>query len=189
MHAILKIMTTILYIPGLGGRYDGLRRLLLRVWVVWGVRTVFVPITWYDGGDFESKYKQVAQAIRQVGHARAVIVGESAGASLALHAAADPSLQIRKVVTVCGVTRRNTPINPMLRRRAPALDNATRMLPETYGVPVVSLRAVVDHVVGRRFSTAPGASSHTIWSVGHLSTILLCLTVLAPYLIYHARRP
>jgi len=117
-----------------------------------------------------------------------VLVGESAGATLALHAAArHPDL--RRVITLCGVARRNTPIAARLRRKAPALDTAVATLPEQFVAPVVSLRAAVDHVVGARYSSAVGAETRVIWSIGHLLTISLCLTLLSPYLIRQCLRP
>lgn len=181
-------MTTILYIPGLGDGYDRFRRSVLRAWVLYGVRAKLVPITWYDGDDFETKYRLVTQAVARAATDRVVLIGESAGATLALHAAADPQLRIAKVITLCGVTRRTTPISPYLRRRAPALDHAVRHLPEAYRTPIISLRATFDHVVGRRSSIAVGATERVIWSVGHLFTIMLCLTLLAPYVVHMARR-
>ena len=181
-------MTTILYIPGLGDGYDRFRRGALRLWMLYGVRAKLVPITWYDGGDFETKYRLVTQAVTQTATGRVVVIGESAGATLALHAAADPQLRITKVITLCGVTRRTTPISPYLRRRAPALDDAVRHLPEGFKTPIISLRAVFDHVVGRRSSVAIGATEHVVWSVGHLFTIMLCLTLLAPFLVRLARQ-
>lgn len=179
--------TTVLYIPGLGDGYDHFRCTALRFWSLFGVQAVLVPITWYDGADFDAKYQRITQAVKGAQPGRVVLIGESAGATLALHAAADAGLPIDSIITLCGVARRATPISSRIRRRAPALDQAVRTIPEAYRVPVLSLRAMVDHVVGRRSSTAVGADSKTIWSVGHLTTILLCLTILAPYMSKLAR--
>src|SRR3546814_5836495 len=54
---------------------------------------------------------------------RIVLVGESAGASLALHTAAVDT-RVSKVITLCGVAVPTTPVSARLRRKAPALDQA-----------------------------------------------------------------
>lgn len=180
----------ILYIPGLGDGYDRFRRLSLGMWRLFGVDARLVPITWYDGGDFDAKYALVETAIRNVRaqNRPVVLVGESAGATLVLHAAArHPDL--KRVVTLCGVATPTTPIAARLRRKAPALDTAVTTLPAQFAAPVVSLRAAVDHVVGSRYSSAAGAETQVVWSVGHLLTISLCLTVYSPYLVRLCSRP
>lgn len=172
--------TTILYIPGLGDRYDSFRRLALRSWKLWGVDARLIPITWYDGGSMESKLKRISDVIDTLEHnARVVLIGESAGASLALHVGANDS-RVTRVVTLCGVARPDTPVSSYLRRRAPALNEGVDGLKESYDVDIYSVRAAIDGVVGKKYSVVKGAKEHIIWSIGHLTTIALCLTILAP---------
>lgn len=182
--------THIIYIPGLGDYYDGFRRLSLRCWRLWGVTTEHVPITWYDGGDLESKIMLVQDAVTKAKRedVKIVLIGESAGASLALHMAARDA-GVEKVITLCGVTRRSTPISQHLRKRAPALHAAVQTIPDKLQIPIDSVRAVVDGTVGKRYSVAVGAKAHVIWSVGHLTTIALCLTLLAPLMASIAKKP
>jgi pimeloyl-ACP methyl ester carboxylesterase len=180
--------TTVLYIPGLGDRYDGFRRWALRSWKLWGVDARLVPITWYDGGSMTSKLGRISDAIGQVSDdRRLVLIGESAGASLALHAGAKDS-RVTRVITLCGVARPDTPVSAYLRRRAPALNEGVNDLKESYGMDVHSVRAAADGVVGKRYSVIRGAKEHVIWSVGHLTTISLCLTVLAPIISAIAKK-
>jgi pimeloyl-ACP methyl ester carboxylesterase len=181
--------TTILYIPGLGDHYDGFRKKAVAKWKLPGVRAELVSIVWYDGASFEEKMRRITTAIDRVAPKsdRIVLIGESAGGTLALHAAGI-DLRVSKVITLCGVTRRNTPISNYLRRRAPALDTAVGTIPEELEVPVESIRAVSDSVVGKRYSVAPNAKEHVLWSIGHFMTIMLCLTVLAPYVMRIAKR-
>jgi len=171
--------THVIYIPGLGDRYDRFRVWALKSWKLWGVSTQHVPMVWYDGASMSAKLVRITTAI---GHApegsRIVLIGESAGATLALKASAAP--RVARVITLCGVARPDTPVSAYLRRRAPALDNGVRNLAESYAIDVHSVRAAADGVVGRRFSVLEGASEHVIWSVGHLTTIALCLTIYAP---------
>ncbi len=182
------MQTTIIYIPGLGDRYDTFRAFALQFWKLWGVQASLVPIKWYDGESLESKLARVTAAIDQVPPGQTIVlVGESAGASLALHASARHE-RISGVITLCGVTRNFTPISSYLRKRAPALDEAVNTLPNDFNVDVHSLRAVIDGVVGSKYSSTSNATRHIIWSVGHLSTIFLCLTVYAPIITTIAKK-
>lgn len=137
----------------------------------------------------ESKLDRITAAINQVpDNSRIVLIGESAGASLALHVAAnDP--RVARVITLCGVASPDTPVSGYLRRRAPALSEAVDSLNESYDTDVHSVRAIVDGVVAKRYSVVRGANEHVIWSIGHLTTIALCLTVLAPIISAIAKKP
>ena len=78
--------TSIVYIPGLGSRYNSVRMFALKFWAVYGVSTTLIPLDWYDGDTIEGKLSKVQDAINQAGkRSRVVVVGESAGATLALH--------------------------------------------------------------------------------------------------------
>lgn len=180
--------TYVIYIPGLGDQYGHLRKLALKTWRLWGVTAIHQTITWYDGAGMESKLAKISAAIKQVptdGHV--VLVGESAGATLALHAATRDS-RVLRVITLCGVARPDTPIAPSLRKKAPALAEATDTLPISFKTDVHSVRAAVDPVVNKRYSSTEDATRHVIWSVGHLTTITLCLTVLAPIISVIAKK-
>lgn len=179
--------THIVYVPGLGDRYDPFRRACLRLWRLWGVSVEHVPITWYDGADFETKYRLVESAVARSKATNTVVIGESAGATLALHVGASHP-DVSRVITLCGVARPNTPISGYLRRRAPALNKGVDTLQESFDVDVHSVRAWMDGVVGRKYSVVDGAKEHVIWSVGHFSTIALCLTVFAPLIAAIAKK-
>lgn len=180
--------TYVIYIPGLGDTYDGFRRTVLGWWKLWGVIAVYVPITWYDGDDMASKLARINTAIGNVPKGnRIVVIGESAGATLALHVGqAHP--HVERIITLCGVARRQTPISSALRRRAPAIDEAVRTLPNTSGQDVHSIRAVFDATVNKRWSTATGATPHVMYTPGHRIAIIMCLTVLAPLIANIAKK-
>ena len=175
--------TYIIYIPGLGDRYAGFRATVLKWWNLWGVTAIHVPVIWFDGGSLESKLQKVRAAIDTVpANSRIVLVGESAGATLALHSAAENS-RVSGVITLCGVARPDTPVSGYLRRKAPALGHGVDSLTEGYGGEIHSVRAFIDGVVAKKFSVVKGSREHVIPSIGHISTIALCLTFLAPYII------
>lgn len=146
-----------------------------------------VKIDWYDGRDMDQKMSLIKTAIGRVNEgSRIVLIGESAGATLALHTSVADK-RVDHVITLCGVARPNTPISAGLRRRAPALDQAVNTLPEHFEVDVQSIRAAIDNVVRQKYSSVLGAKRRVIWFVGHLTTIMLCLTVLAPYVVHIAK--
>ena len=180
--------THIVYIPGLGNRYNGFRTFALGFWRIYGASAKLVPVDWYDDDSLEQKMNLVKEVISQANPgARVVVIGESAGATLALRAALFSN--VSRVITLCGVTQPNTPISPYLQKKAPALLQSTRQIPNTQGKDVHSLRAAVDSIVGKKYSTATGAKPHKIWILGHLTTIVICLTILAPLMVTIAKKP
>lgn len=182
-------MTYIIYIPGIGDQYGRFRSLALATWRLWGVRTKHQAITWYDGEGMAAKMLLIQKALDAAPkNAFIVLIGESAGATLALHTAAGDK-RVGRVITLCGVARPDTPIAATLRRKAPALHEAVTTLPNTFDVDVHSVRAKIDPVVGERYSSTTDATRHVIWMIGHLTTIVLCLTVLAPYMSAIAKKP
>ena len=127
----------------------------------------------------DQKLERISRAIDKVpAGERIVLIGESAGATLALQTATRDK-RVSKVITLCGVARPNTPIAGYLRRRAPALDEAVNTLPETFDTSIECIRAFNDSVVGKRYSVIRDAKEHVVWSVGHFITISLCLTILS----------
>lgn len=179
--------THIIYIPGLGSRYNSFRKLTLSLWRIYGVSATLIPFDWYDGSSFEQKIKEVEDIVGRLGaNSRIVIIGESAGASIALHAAQLPN--VRRVITLCGVAQPGTPISSYLQTKSPALLDATRSIPNTENYDVHSVRAVADSVVGKKYSSATGAKSHVIYTVGHFATIVICLTVLSLLMVTIAKK-
>jgi pimeloyl-ACP methyl ester carboxylesterase len=180
--------THIIYVPGLGDANDRLRAAALSVWWLWGTPATLIPITWDDGQDMDQKMALIQRAIDKIPKGkRIVLIGESAGATLALHTAAIDQ-RVAKVITLCGVARPDTPVSARLRQKAPALDQAVNTLPEHFDVEVQSVRAAIDNVIGSKYSSVAGSKRHVIWSIGHLFTITLCLTLLAPYMAHIAKR-
>lgn len=179
--------THIIYIPGLGDGYEWFRTRALSSWRLGGVEVTHIPMTWYDGRSMSAKLDKIMAAIDRVpSGCRVVLIGESAGATLALHAASQSKL-VYRVITVCGVVSRDTPISTQLQKRSPALAQATRTIPWPIQADTHTIRAYKDWVVNRQYSTRPEATVHTIWLIGHLLTIVACLTILMPLMITIAK--
>lgn len=177
----------IIYVPGLGDYYDAGRSFALKGWRLWGVRAKLLPIKWYGGGTYEQKLKLVTDAVRDAERKGfgVTLIGESAGASLALNAAAVlPG--IRKVILIAGVNSSKLPISPHFKVRSPSFAESARIVDSSItrldAAKVHTIKALVDPVVSPKYNAIPGATSHTFWSVGHLTTIALCLSVFSYFI-------
>lgn len=187
----------ILYIPGLGDGYDRLRSKALRTWSVFGIKTLLIPMVWFDGRPYEEKYQQASDIIIALlnSGARVSLVGESAGGSMAINLfAAHPG--VAHLITVAGVNMPSTPVAQKTLRKGPAFDESRRRLVET--LPTISpqrrrdiytLSALGDPIVRFHYSVIPGAHSRRVWAVGHLITITLCLTLFSGYIVHLAKKP
>ena len=77
--------SVVLYIPGLGDKYDGFRSFGMKIWQLFGINAQLVPIKWYDKETLDSKLKRIEKAINEIDNKYNItLVGESAGASIAL---------------------------------------------------------------------------------------------------------
>lgn len=178
----------IVYIPGLGDHYDAGRSIALKTWKIWGVKTKLVPMRWYDGGSFEEKERRVLEVICRIESAGYVVslIGESAGASMAINAAAKLP-RLHRLVTVSGVNDPSFPVSPVTLAKSPAFKESIERLHESllridsHRTHVV--RAWYDQVVSERHTAIAGAHSHRLFSFGHLTTITVCLTLFSGYIV------
>lgn len=188
---------TIFYIPGLGDNYDVYRQKALRLWSFFGVNAELLPMNWYAGGTYDDRFQYASQVITTAiaSGNRVALVGESAGASMAINLfAANPS--IAKIITVAGVNAAATPVAPRTLRRGPAFAESRQRISESLdGISpdrrrhIYTLSAWLDTVVRSNYSQISGAAhNYRVWSVGHLFTIAMCLTVLAGYIVHLAKR-
>lgn len=187
---------TIFYIPGLGDGYDKYRRRALKAWSFFGPDTVLMPMNWYAGGTYEERFAYASQLIaKAVGQGRRVaLVSESAGASMAINLFATHP-DIASLVTIAGVNATSTPVASHTLRRGPAfatskqyVDESLRQLSLVRRHHIYTLSAWSDNVVRSKYSQIADAHNYRIWSVGHLLTIALCLTLLAGYIVHLTKR-
>jgi hypothetical protein len=176
----------VIYIPGLGDKFDMFRRASLRLWAIWGVKTELVPMHWDSEKEFAPKLTRITTAIRSAkkrGYAVSVI-GESAGATMAINIGAKHELH--QIMTLCGVNNPKMHILPQTYKRAPAFKKAFGMMGQSFAtldlLRVQTVSAYVDKVISPRDSSIPGARNHRLFSFGHLFTVSLCLTFLSGYI-------
>jgi len=186
----------IIYIPGLGDRNDGIRAFFLKYWQIFGVRTQLVPMQWNDGASYDEKYDDVVRAIKaaQAEGFRVSLVGESAGASMAMNVfAKDTSLH--RIVSLSGVNSHRTPISPHLFAKSPAFEQSVSNLHQSQQRSVVdrkhqisSITALVDATVPVKVNKIKMVRSFRVPSIGHVPTILLCLSIYSFIIVYEAKR-
>ena len=184
----------VLYFPGLGDSYDSSRQWALHIWRLWGVETRLVPLKWYAGGSFDDKLSlakgMIEQALRE--DASVSLVGESAGASLVANVAGlYPDLH--KIVTIAGVNSSHLSISPIIQRRSPSFDESAKRVSkaflETDPQKIHTFYGFMDGSVPIAFSRVTGARSHRVLAIGHLLTIIVCLTILSPYIAKIIKHP
>jgi dienelactone hydrolase len=183
----------IIYISGLGDGYDVFRSFFLKGWRVFGVRSELVGMRWNNGETYEQKADRIKQALdtaRQKGY-RVSLVGESAGASIAMNVFADDQA-VHRFVSLCGVNTSKTPISPTVFKRKPAFHEAIRRLDAARDRAVSTklerisvVTSLKDPSVPVRTNLIPGAGHTVIWLVGHLTTIAFCLS-LGSYVVVRA---
>lgn len=180
----------IIYIPGLGDKYDGFRARALKFWRWSGASSELVSMNWASEPELDAKLRAVESAIaRAETDGKTVsLVGESGGGAIALLIAQNHS-SIHSVVTVCGVANEKIHIGPSFEARAKALPIAVKQLrTDQITSPIHNYYAAFDEVISSKHSRTPGAVHHKLWTVGHFVTILVCLTALAPVIIRTATR-
>ncbi len=174
--------SVVFYIPGLGDHYDSGRSFALKFWLIYGLKVKLLPVKWYNDGTYEQKLALVTTKAKEAidkGY-KVTLIGESAGASLAINAAAQlPDLH--KIILIAGVNSSKLFISPHIQRRSPSFAQSAKLvtpsLKKINPDKIHAIRGLVDAVVSPRFNTIPGARSYMVWSIGHLMTIVVCLTV------------
>jgi len=184
----------ILYISGLGDNYDRLRLRCLNWWKFKNVTVELVPMRW-ESGTFEQKLARIDTAINRAKGKKVVVIGESAGGSMAVHTYARRGGDVDKVMTLCGknthpekVSERYYVHHPSFRESMNQLNASLDSLTDKQRSQFVSIHPLYDPTVPVDETLLPGCKSVRLWSVGHLSTILLALTILSPIIVRVARK-
>jgi hypothetical protein len=184
----------IIYIPGFGEIYDAGRRTLLNSWRIFGATTEFVPMNWNNTETYEQKLQRVHLAIDKAAGKRIVLIGESAGGSIALPIYATRRHELHKVMTICGKNSRAANVAPRLYRKHIAFAAAMRHTDTVVGrLDKKQLRHLVvfyplfDEIIPYNETALPGSRVIRLVSVGHFLTILLSLTLFSGYIVRVAR--
>lgn len=191
----MKSRFHVIYIPGFGDWYDIGRRPLFRCWRLLGVTTEFVPMNWRSSESYKSKLERINSAIDRARGKRIILIGESAGASMAVAIHAKRYNELHKTLTVSGKNRHAATVAPRLYRQYVAFQDAMRTIDKT-GADLadearqnfVTLYPLYDDIIPKEDATIPGTRMVRLFSVGHFLTIFLCLTVFSWYVLRIAKK-
>ncbi len=176
-------MTHYVYIPGLGDHFTFLRQLALWRWRRQGVDVTLVPMHWSDKTeDYEQKYQRIMKVVSDSGSPEVILVGESAGAPLALLVLHRHAAKVVGIVTICGYNHGAADIIPYRRRRNPALypllkgvDSIVPQLTTSQRAAITTLFSTRDRTVTPDHSKIDGARQVELHTRGHMATIVKIL--------------
>lgn len=186
--------THILYLSGFGDKHDAKRLRALKLWRFRNATNELVPMRWEGKETFEQKIAKIDQAIDRAAGKQIVIIGESAGGSMAVHMYARRP-ELYKVMTICGKNSHPETVGEDYYRRSPAfrtsmerLNDSIDQLSDKQRQRFVSIHPFYDSVVPVRETLLPGCKRVRLWSVGHSLTIALALTIYSPLVVRTVRR-
>ena len=173
-------MRHFIYIPGLGDRYDGIRRLGLKLWPRKDVRVSHVPMNWLDPVEtLESKLERLKTFISAHPDHEVTLVGESAGGAMALVASHRFKDLVHETVTLCGMNRGIGSVSPTLfksnRAFFDAMVEAEKVISGLTSEDKSKLHIIyssADITVRPKNSLISGVTSHDLKTPGHAFAIL-----------------
>jgi pimeloyl-ACP methyl ester carboxylesterase len=185
----------IIYTPGLGDRYDPARRACLKLWRLYGARVTMVPMRWRSDETYADKRARVETLLGSESDEKVVLMGESAGGSVALALYAQYADSVAGAMTLCGKNTRSDNVASYLYTRNPAFRDSMRRaesvvdgLSQKQRQKFVSVVPWYDPTVPVQQTLIPGCQKMSLPAVGHLLSILAMLTIYAPLIVYRAKK-
>lgn len=178
-------MRHIIYIPGLGDKYDVVRKIGLKLWRRPGVRVSHLPMRWEDPQEtYEQKLVRLETLIEAYPDARVILVGESAGGSVTISATRRFKDVVDRSVTVCGMNYGASNVNPSLYSRNVAFrdamieaDRTVATLSKDERAKLLTIYSSMDFTVRPKNTLIDGVASRDLKVFGHMQAILLVLFV------------
>ncbi len=185
----------ILYLSGFGNNYDPFRLRWLKRWRFRGVTVELVPMQWEGNETFEQKIIRIDKGIDRAAGKRIVLLGESAGGSMAVHMYARRPDDLHKVLTLCGKNRYPETVSQTYYERSPAfrvsmerLNASIDLLSDEQCCDFVSIHPLYDPTVPVKETLLPSCRRVRLPVIGHALTIGLGLTLLAPVIVHAVRK-
>lgn len=176
-------MKHIIYIPGLGDRYDGIRQLGLRLWRRPNVAVSHVPMRWLDRDEtLDQKLDRIQAKIGLYPDSDVVLIGESAGGAASIVAMDRFQGTVTHLVTICGMNHGAAAVNPRLYEKNPAFKQAmheadsvvSRLSTETKA-KMFTVYSSQDFTVRPKNSRINGVEAVDLRIPGHMVAILAVL--------------
>lgn len=190
----MKQHTHVIYTPGLGDRYDLLRRACLWLWQLYGIRVTMVPMQWTSDESYADKRTRVEKILAGTISEKIVLMGESAGGSMALSLYAAHADVVAGAMTLCGKNTRSDNVSARIYTRNPAFRDsmlqaevAVETLNKQQRSKFVSVVPLYDSTVPVQQTLIPGCQKMTLPTAGHLLSIFAMLTLYAPLIVRRAK--
>lgn len=173
----------ILYIPGLGDRYDGVRRACLVLWRRPGVKVTLVPMRWADKTDsYDAKLERLHLAVEAARGEAVSLVGESAGGAVVIAALEKFGEQLDSAATICGMNQGAGNVGEHIYRRNPAFrqvmasaDIALKRFGDAQKDKLLIIYSSADFTVRPKDTVVNGAHTYDLKVPGHLVAIFTVL--------------
>lgn len=187
----------IIYIPGIGDHNDHGQKRILRTWIRSGIKAHYLEIGWADGEAFESKLKRTVKLVDELykQNGQISLVGVSAGAGAAINVYMKRPEKISGIVFVCGKILDTKHVNPRYYMKNPAFRQSLQLtqqnlekLTQKDKNKMLSLHAIYDNVVYTKYSKIQGVASRTLFSIFHVPTIFLAITIYQILIINFLKR-
>lgn len=149
-----------------------------------------VPMRWASNESYHDKLARVEEVMLGRADERIVLMGESAGGSVALTLYARHLKSVAGLATLCGKNTRPDTLSSGIYARNPAFRDsmhgaevAASELPAAARRRFVSVVPWYDPTVPVAETLIPGCRKMTVPAVGHLFSILAMLTLYAPFIV------
>lgn len=177
------IKTHYIYVPGLGDRFDVLRRFALKRWSNSAATATLVPMRWSSKSETaEQKYHRLQSVIQKSTGDRIIIVGESAGGPMALLAFSRLPDTVSGVITICGYNYGSADIRTHHRCNSPAFFATVKVTEKLIDEftsrmrrRIMTVYSTKDNVVDPRHTKIRGTHTIQLHTKGHFTTIARAL--------------
>lgn len=185
----------IIYLSGFGNKYDVWRLRLMKKWRFKNVTIELLPMRWEGRESFVQKVARVDQAIDRASGKRIVLLGESAGGTMAVYMYARRPGDFYKVMTICGKNVTPHTVGDYYFQKSPAYKVAVERLVESaksltkqQHQTFVSIHPLHDSVVPVNDTLLKDCTRVRLFSVGHLFTIFMALTFYSFIVVRQAKK-
>ncbi|MBX4201372.1 alpha/beta hydrolase [Candidatus Saccharibacteria bacterium] len=179
----------VIYIPGIGDHKPEIQIKLLSRWNKPDFQVHFFRLVWNDDEKFSSKLARLTKIIDELyeENGQVSLVGVSAGAGAALNAYIERPEKISGVVYICGkiiglknVGQAYFEKNPPFFDSLELTQNNLQKLSAQDKAKMLSLKPIFDETVPVNVTKIPGVASRTLFSLFHVPSIFLALTIYKP---------
>ncbi len=179
----------VIVVPGLGGS-SSLLRTFVRSWKRFGIIPEVFEMNWRDEHtDFDTQLGRLIQRIDQLHRTgtRVSLVGTSAGGSAVLNAYCAQTEKTHRVINVCGRMIAGQKVFPSLQTASRTstifhtsvltCERNVSKLPTKDRSRILTIQPIFDEIVPITTMTIPGSRLMKIWSLEHLLSIGVAMTV------------